>query len=478
MKKLSFKITIFLILLMLVTVTSCAETEKPTVTDTTVTETATDDGIVRTNLPSNLNYDGRTFTLLSSNYNKYHITTVEEMTGDVLDDAIYNMELAVESKLNVDIKEITEDVHQLNKTVTACVLAGDGTYDAVSQLDRFSVQNMLDGLLYPLEQAEYIDLSAPYWNPEMATSLSLGGKTYYAVPSYNILTLVYTSCWYFNTDMAANFALPAEKLYEHVNNGTWTLNTAQQYIKLPTADLDGDGVMGADDRYGLTSFDWNVFGTSTLAASDEYTVLKDQNDIPYLNWEKEKFFEVSEKVHELFHSEDSLTKIDRFNADAFVGGRAMFMTGYFYAIADLSNMEDDYGVLPSPKWNEAQTDYYCETYDAMYATIPLSATDISFSGAVLEALSCEGYNNIIDAYVDVTLKYKKSRDEQTIDMIGRCVDARVIDIGVNYLYDYVGYDVLYSKIVSAKTFNLVSYIASVTEKAEARLNDIRSIMVD
>ena len=42
---------------------------------------------------------------------------------------------------------------------------------------------MLDGLLYPLEEAEYIDLEAVYWNPMMAEALSLGGKTFYAVSS-------------------------------------------------------------------------------------------------------------------------------------------------------------------------------------------------------------------------------------------------------------------------------------------------------
>lgn len=457
---------------------ACAGTDTGSAGDTVsaVAETETDDGSAHTALPAGLNYDGRTFALLSSNYNEYHTSTVEELTGNVLNDAIYNMEFAVEGLLNVDIREDSMDVGQLNKAVAGYVLAGDGTYDAVSQLDRFSVQNMLDGLLYPLEQAEYIDLDAAYWNPEMADVLSLGGKTYYAVSSYNILTLIYTSCWYFNSKMAADFGIPAVQLYDHVINGTWTLDTMRQYIAAATADLDGDGKMTAADRYGLTSFDWNVFGTSTLAGCGEYTVRKDEADIPYLSWETEGFYDVMEQAHALFHDANTLSNIPRFSADAFVGSRAMFMTGYFFAFANLSEMDDDYGVIPPPKRSEAQDNYYCETYDAMYATIPLSATDLSFTGAVLEALSCEGYNNIIDAYIEVTLKYKKSRDEQTIDMIGRCVDARVIDIGVNYLYDYAGYDILYARVVSPESFSLASYIASVADKAQARLGDIRSVM--
>ncbi|MDD4774442.1 MAG: hypothetical protein PHZ09_12705, partial [Eubacteriales bacterium] len=310
----------------------------------------------------------------------------------------------------------------------------------------------------------------------MAEALSLGGKTFYAVSSYNILTLVYTSCWYFNSDMTADYNLLASQLYNDVNSGKWTLDTMKQYITLATADLDGDGKMGPDDRYGLTSFDWNVFGTSLLAGSEQYTVLKDEEDMPCLNWESEGFLDIMQEAHTLFNDDNSLSNIDRFNADAFVGSRAMFMAGYFYAIANLSDMADDYGIIPPPKRNEAQAEYFCETYDAMYATIPLSATDLSFSGAVLEALSCEGYNNIIDAYIEVTLKYKKSRDEETMDMIARCVDSRVVDIGVNYLYDFAGYDILHDRVVKSKSFNLTSYIASVADKAEARLSDIRDVM--
>lgn len=472
-------IALFLAILTIAAAAACAKTDAAdpdTGTTAADTEAETTDGIARTNLPDDLSYDGRLFTLLSSNYNQYHTSTVEEMNGDVLNDAIYSMELAVEGRLNVEIKEDNMDVGQLNKAVSGYVLAGDGTYDAVSQLDRFSVQNMLDGLLYPLEQAEYIDLDAVYWNPMMADVLSLGGKTYYAVSSYNFLTLVYTSCYYFNTVMAANFNLPASQLYDEVYGGKWTMDAMKQYITLATSDLDGDGTMGAEDRYGLTAFDWNVFGTSTLAACGEYTVQKDENDVPYLSWETEGFIEIMEDVNAIFNDVNTLSKVTRFNADAFINSRVMFMAGYFFAFANLTEMEDDYGVIPPPKRSEAQESYFCETYDAMYATIPLSATDLSFSGAVLEALSCEGYNNVIDAYVEVTLKYKKSRDEETINMIGKCVDSRVIDIGVNYLYDFAGYDVLYSRVVSAKSFNLASYIASVAEKAEARLEEIRGVM--
>ena len=85
-----------------------------TADDSTAQETT--DGTVRTNLPADLNYDGRTFSLLSSDYNQYHFTTVEEMNGDVLNDAIYNMEFAVEGQLNIEIEEDSMEVNSLNRS--------------------------------------------------------------------------------------------------------------------------------------------------------------------------------------------------------------------------------------------------------------------------------------------------------------------------------------------------------------------------
>lgn len=148
------------------------------------------------------------------------------------------------------------------------------------------------------------------------------------------------------------------------------------------------------------------------------------------------------------------------------------MFGYFYTVADLSEMNDDYGILPPPKYDEAQENYYSETYDSMYTSIPLSASDLDFSGAVLETLSYYGYSEVTDAYIESTMKYKKSRDEKSIEMIQKCLDSRVIDLGCIYLSDYLGYDKFYADLFNKSTFNLSSFIAKNTDKIQAQLDKI------
>ncbi len=428
------------------------------------------------NVPEGTVYNGRTFTLASSDYNQYHLSFVEEANGEVLNDAIYRMQQITEDTLDVKLAETKNEVSGFPKALDDMIMAGDKTWNAVSSLDRFAVTMMLNGSLIPLEDVPYIDLEASYWNPVMAHQLSSGNRTYYAVSSSNILTLVYTSCVYFNSRIMNDYSNGADELYDLVDDGKWTYDRLLEYAALVTDDIDGNGRMNKEDRWGLTSFDWDVFATTYLASCDQYTMHKDEDNIPVLSVEDERMNTMMENAHTIFHCDDAFSSSARFTCEPFASGNALFLFGYFYAVSNLSDMTDDYGIVPPPKYEESQKNYYSETYDAMYTAVPISADDTDFSGAVLETLSFVGANNIIGAYTETTMKYKKSRDERTIDMIQKCIDGRVIDTGVIYLFDYFGYDVLFANVINQKTYKYTSYAASRVKNAQKRLDEIVAVM--
>lgn len=472
-------ISILLIAAMLVTAAACSESPEVADTDDTVqvSETAEETEYVPTsNVPAGTKYGGRTFTLACSNYNQYHFSFVEEANGEVLNDSMYNMQQITEDTLDIKLTEVGNDVGQFPKHLDDMIMAGDTTWNAVNCLDRFAVTMMLNGSLIPLEQIPYIDLEASYWNPVMAGQLSVGNKTYYAVSSFNILTLVYTSCVYFNSRLITDYAETPDTLYDLVDSGKWTYDKLLEYASLVTDDIDGDGKMTEADKWGITSFDWCCFPTTYLASCDQYTCYKDESNIPMLAVEGERFNSVLENAFDFFHNDNTFSNPARFTCIPFHNGNALFMMGYFYAVSNLSDMNDDYGIVPPPKYSEDQSSYYSETYDAIYTTVPISVKDTDFSGAVLETLSFVGAGNIIGAYTETTMKYKKSRDERTVDMIQKCIDGRVIDIGVIYLYDYFGYDALYGNVIAPNTYKLSSYVASKTKNAQKRLDEIVAAM--
>ena len=148
------------LLLALLLLTSCGSTTEETTNAAKTTDPTAQTETVETEkrpaLPEDLTFDGRTFNLLTSYYNDYCKITKEEANGEVLNDAIYTMEINTEDRLDV---EIVEDQQQYNAAITmanAMVAAGDNTYAAMNQLDRFAIDMMVQGSLRPLEDAAYL----------------------------------------------------------------------------------------------------------------------------------------------------------------------------------------------------------------------------------------------------------------------------------------------------------------------------------
>jgi hypothetical protein len=101
---------------------------------------------------------------------------------------------------------------------------------------------------------------------------------------------------------------------------------------------------------------------------------------------------------------------------------------------DLRAMEDSFGVLPMPKYDENQSEYYTVIDGgADIMTIPKTITKPDMIGAVVEAMSADSYYDVIPVYSGLALEQKGVRDEESIAMLRNILDSRVIDFG--YLYD-------------------------------------------
>ena len=110
----------------------------------------------------------------------------------------------------------------------------------------------------------------------------------------------------------------------------------------------------------------------------------------------------------------------------------------------MRDMNDDYGFLPVPKYDET-----CEKYYTMVGAgnhmpcIPKTTSDPERTSIILEALAAEGYRTVIPAYYEVALQRKYTRDTESADMLDIIKDGRVFDIGYYFLGGslcVVGYD--------------------------------------
>ena len=425
-------------------------------------------------IPESITFGGRDVTILSGTYNDYCYLFREESTGEVLNDAIRQMQADTEERLDIKLTEYGElYVANANELAIQLTASGDASYAVMNQLDRFAIELMIGGYLRPLEDAPLCDLTAPWWNPHISEKLSLGGETYYATSAANLLMSVDTTAMYMNTRLAAEAGIETTTLYQTVREGRWTYDLLEGYLENAAVDVNGDGKMDEGDRYGMHCYDQNIFATSCITAAGLDSLSKDENDRLIVSWGGEAYMNAMEKAYELFHSPSVYMEDERHTATIFTEGRSLFMHGFFLAVDTLEEMEDDYAVLPIPKTSETQDGYLCANYDVMMFVMPRFVTDTELYGAVTEWLSYEGLSHVRDAYVETTLKYKKARDSETAEMVQLCLDASQVDLGSMYAFDYCGYDAIYVKVMLPNTYKFASYAAGTEKSLVGRIEKIK-----
>ena len=96
----------------------------------------------------------------------------------------------------------------------------------------------------------------------------------------------------------------------------------------------------------------------------------------------------------------------------------------------IRDMESAYGLIPLPKWNEEQTNYYTFVHDQYsIGGIPVSVQDPAMTSAVMEALAAESYRYVTPAYYDVVLNGKYLRDADSSEMLELAMAGVKIDFG-------------------------------------------------
>ena len=105
------------------------------------------------------------------------------------------------------------------------------------------------------------------------------------------------------------------------------------------------------------------------------------------------------------------------------------MDSSFHHVQQLRSMETDFGILPYPKYDEAQERYYSRVSYYNAPIVPVTNNNLELTGALLEYFNYISSETVIPAYYDIVLKSKTSRDNESQAMLDLIFDSRVVDIG-------------------------------------------------
>lgn len=457
-------IALFLALLMLSsTATGCSnadsgETKETTGSETTVQETETERPYA--DLPD-VDMGGADMTILVGyNEEKWPPDTVavsknefgvSEITGEVVNDARYERNQTIGERYNCVItsedynkKQNRNVLHpDMKKAVDTMVMAGDNNY-AFMLLQGYTTCSLaVGGTLTDLYSLEHLDLDAAWWDQKANDDLTVMDKLYFTTGDISTADNDATCTVFFNKQLALDHGI--DGLYDSVRDGSWTLDYFLSLCEETSLDVNGDGTYDENDQYGAMIWDDITMAVVNGAGIKCAEVGSDGEIELTLNTERtinalEKYVTFGRDKSQCFQYQRYGSASDTLAIQMFSNNQAMFFMQLMQMVPKLRDMDADFGILPFPKYDEEQSEYYntVGSWHSVFFCMPFSTVDTTNASILAEALACEGMYTVTPAYYDMTLKSKSARDEDSAEMLDIIFATRTYDLG--WYYQFGGYN--------------------------------------
>ena len=454
--KLTFKIiSVMLSLLMLATsLLACGDQSKDDTTlplDTTeppvTTEPLNERELVEDSVPDDLNFSGienNVITIFSRDnleILKYEMCS-EELMNDTLYDAIHYRNIDVETRLGVKIRQITQNAawganaNAWFEVLSTAVNTNTDDFDAAAIYAGvgapYALQNLYSDLLdYSVQRGEgYIDLEKPWWNQSLVENLNLYDNLFFLSGDLCVSGVFGIQIVRFNKDLF-NERFPEEKvdvLYELVNSGKWTIGRMTDYVSQVWDDVNSNGKIDDGDTIG---FKW--WQVTDVAQCDAWgyalgvsMMERDQYGEYHIASFGAQMIPAYELFVKLYKSEGSMISQKNKTEDltSMAAGNTMFMVGAIGHGEEYRDTTVTCGILPMPKYNEAQEDYASGMWTfSTFMTIPsnVTADRAKVVSAVFELMAAESYKQVTPVYYSKVIKGHYSSDE---------ADAKMYDIAI------------------------------------------------
>ena len=303
-----------------------------------------------------------------------------------------------------------------------------------------------DGLLYDLNQL--VDLSNPWWCKQFNDAVTIAGKTYFASGDITTKGVASTMFVLFNKEIEKKHDLVKKygysSMYEMVDKGGWTQDVMYEMSKAVYVDSNENNLCDPEDMLGVSAQHNVVFWLLRSGGINVCTL--DEEGYPVLTVNNERAISLITDAQEYCQDPVSgLVIADEHKPEgggpnpcvqAFIDGRCLFFFNAISAMDTVRTMEDDFGVLPCPKYDDTQDNYTCNVgaWTSNCVAIPTSIPEEELTLAVqfIEALGAVSRKKLTPTYFEQTLQYQVSRDDESMRMLELINEVRVPDLSEMY----------------------------------------------
>jgi hypothetical protein len=458
--------------------------------DTAITEPeATDMKSIRSKIDDDLpdkNYDGTAFTLMVRQGMEKQFY-LDEQTGDVVNDAVYERQLTVDSRFNIKygiypIAGGWSDQSVYLAAIRQSVLADDDAFDCIegyaAYIGTFASEKLFGNWL----DLPCIDTDKPWWSQDAADEFTINGKLFFLTGDLALSLWSNFFVILFNKTLVTDYNFP--DMYELVTSGGWTLDKLKELVKGVNRDLDGDSDLDASDQYGFAISRGNYMDVFHIIFDKPITV-KDENGIPQLNITSEEMVTMSDAILDLLYNNTGVYSIaesstsDQELRDMFIQNQIVLSPQYLSSVELFRDKDTDFGIIPYPKFDDKQSSYLTASQDG-YSLFcyPITVNDLEMCSIIIEALAAESYKQVIPAYYEIALKTKYSRDDESAVMLDLIRDNLAFNFGAINSANIGGPVQLIRQVVQNSKGNYARVAKSSQKAITIKLNKLLEAYLD
>ena len=432
-------------------------------------------------------YDGATFTTAAVDYYSQgggvwtaqdYCEAYSDLTGDPLNDAIYERNNQVSEELNVNMVPYSlTGFGNAGTEFRNALLSGETTIDICLMNGQGMTTMMSSGLLQNLYDVPNVDFTHSWWDETSVEEFNIMGALFAVTGDISLNISFSPITYFFSKKLIEDHQL--EDPYTLVREGRWTNDKTIEMATAVASDVNGNGNIDLEEDH---------FGIAMEAVSMVYAVHaagislteKDADGVPYVNVDQERASSLTEKLAP-FYQNKNVTMLNSYISgynnnffDLFLPSlqenRVLFFNNQLLVALDLREMDSDFGILPPPKYDEAQEDYYCPVsyHWATFVTIPKTNSRLDLTGHMMEAMGYYSQQTVTPTYIDKTVQGKTLRDEESIEMLELILDNRVYELAA--IYDWGGVNSIFDTIAHDPATQFASKYASIQKVADKMLS--------
>ena len=301
-----------------------------------------------------------------------------------------------------------------------------------------------DGLLYDLNTL--VNLENPWWCKEFNEAVTIAGKTYFASSDITTVSVASTMCIIFNKEIEKKYELAKgygyDSLYAMVDAKAWTQDVMYEMSKKVYEDTNENNICDPEDLCGVSAQNNVIYWTLRSGGVNVCTL--DDDGYPVLTVKSERSTALINKVQEfcqdpaggMIIADDWKTENESPAVQTFIDGRCLFFFNALSAMDAVRSMEDDFGVLPCPMYDDTQDNYTNNVgaWTSNCVAIPTSVheEDLELAVQFIESLGAVSRKLLTPTYFEQTLQYQISRDDESMRMLDLINNNRAPDLSEMY----------------------------------------------